>query len=200
MTIKLDHVFKRFVRTWIIEDFSYTFHAGKVYGIKGQNGSGKSTLLRIISGALPPSKGDVIYHLKDQQLIDSEIYRHLSYYAAGDDLIEEYTADELYDHYYSFKKTDISKSDFFERVDLSKHKHKALNTFSAGMRQRMALGLCMFCNSSILLLDEPTSYLDKSKRDWFYSTLETTLNRDRIVIIASNDDDDFNLCDEFFEV
>lgn len=53
MQIIANSIFKRFIQTWIIRDFSFQFESGKRYGIAGPNGVGKSTLLQMLAGLIP---------------------------------------------------------------------------------------------------------------------------------------------------
>ena len=52
--IQLEHISKKFKKKTVLNDISYTFESGKIYGIYGINGSGKTMLLRIISGLVFP--------------------------------------------------------------------------------------------------------------------------------------------------
>ena len=55
---------KKFKKKAVLNDISYTFEAGKIYGIYGINGSGKTMLLRIISGLVFPTSGSIIINGK----------------------------------------------------------------------------------------------------------------------------------------
>ena len=62
--IQLEHISKKFKKKTILNDISYTFETGKIYGIYGINGSGKTMLLRIISGLVFPTSGSIIINGK----------------------------------------------------------------------------------------------------------------------------------------
>ena len=61
---QLEHISKKFKKKTVLNDISYTFEAGKIYGIYGINGSGKTMLLRIISGLVFPTSGSIIINGK----------------------------------------------------------------------------------------------------------------------------------------
>jgi len=61
MILRTENLGKRFNRSWIFRDLSYTFQPG-IYAITGPNGSGKSTLLRVLWGQLPASTGNIDFH------------------------------------------------------------------------------------------------------------------------------------------
>jgi ABC-type multidrug transport system ATPase subunit len=72
-----------------------------------------------------------------------------------------------------------------EITQLEKAKNKQLKYFSSGMKQRVRLALAVLCDSPLLLLDEPTSNLDKKAIDW-YQQLVTDHSKNRLIIVASN--------------
>jgi len=75
--------------------------------------------------------------------------------------------------------------EWVSRAGLSKHEDKRLDTFSSGMLQRVRLLLAIPSDRSILLLDEPTSNLDKDGI-LFYQELIAQFTADKTVIVASN--------------
>jgi ABC-type multidrug transport system ATPase subunit len=200
-SITASNVSKRYGFQWIIKDFNAVFNQGKVYGIAGKNGSGKSTLIKILSGYLTPSKGNVSYHISDKKIVQDQAYVHITLAAPYTDLINEYTLKEMFLFHQKFKplKENFSLARFEEEIQLSGQKDKLLGHFSSGMKQKIQLALSVFSDTSILLLDEPTSFLDANAKKWFLEIL-TKNKMDRIVIIASNDQYDLNLCDEIIEI
>ncbi|MEN8786292.1 MAG: ATP-binding cassette domain-containing protein, partial [Flavobacteriales bacterium] len=82
-------------------------------------------------------------------------------------------------------KNNIKFDQFIETIELTHTKNKAIKHFSSGMKQRVKLGLSILSDSPILLLDEPTSNLDKNAILWYQNLVQKNLNN-RIVIVASN--------------
>jgi len=196
MQIHLDNISKRFQEEWIIKDFSYVFNSGTVYGIKGINGSGKSTLLKILSGSLSPSTGAVFYAQGDNKIDANQIYKHVAYAAAEDELVEELTILELLDHISNFNSLSLSIAEFINNYDFVGHKNKVIASYSSGMKQRLKLGIAICMDKTIKLFDEPSSYLDTTNKKLFFDNLETAKKSSDLICIASNDDEDFALCDE----
>ena len=58
--MKLDSIKFCYGKNVILEDISYEFNAGKIYGIVGHNGAGKTTMLRLMLGLLSPTEGKII--------------------------------------------------------------------------------------------------------------------------------------------
>jgi ABC-type multidrug transport system ATPase subunit len=203
MKITLSDIGKRYNYEWIFRKVNYEFTSGDNYVLLGSNGSGKSTLLQVIAGNLIPSEGGIKYQLASVEyqdanaeksnvdnanIVDEEnIYRHISYAAPYLDLFEEFTLIESIEFQSQFKPfyEGFSVKDIMEITQLEKAKNKQLKYFSSGMKQRVRLALAVLCDSPLLLLDEPTSNLDKKAIDW-YQQLVTDHSKNRLIIVASN--------------
>ena len=193
--IHLDKLSKRYGYQWIIHDFEANFISNTIYGIAGSNGSGKSTLIKILSGFLTPTSGSISYNIQGKGIKVPSIFPFISLSAPYTDLINEFTLEEMYRFHQKFKKLtkDLTFKEFEQKIALSGQKDKTLSNFSSGMKQKIQLALALMSDTPILLLDEPTSYLDLSAKEWFTNLLmENT--KERIVIIASNDPYDLELC------
>ena len=197
MKVTLEKLSKRYLYDWIIRDLSVVFESNSVTGINGINGSGKSTLIKLLSGYLSPSQGVISYELLDKKIERSELFSYVSLAAPYSDLIQEYDAEEMFLFHKKFKKMrkEMDVNSFLEKVNLKGNKGKQIQYYSSGMKQRLQLAMALFTDSKLLLLDEPTSYLDNTNKDWFYSLLSDEMS-DRTVIIASNDLDDFQYCNK----
>lgn len=195
MKISLEHIGRRFNREWIFRDINYEFESGSSYAILGANGAGKSTLLQVISGSLSSSEGKISY-LKGDKMIDQEkVFIHLSMAAPYLELIEEFTLTELIDFHFRFKKyhKDFDRKSVIELLGLMNSEFKAIKYFSSGMKQRVKLALAFCSDTALLLLDEPASNLDQQGLEWYLS-LASNLSSDRLVIICSNQEQEYSFC------
>lgn len=192
MEISLENIGRRFNREWIFREVNQTFVSGNSYAILGPNGSGKSTLLQLISGSLTPSEGILRYKLSDKDIDIEGAYQYLSIAAPYLELIEEYTLSELIEFHFSFKKkvTDVS---IVELLGFDRSKNKQLKYFSSGMKQRVKLALTLCSDVPVLILDEPTSNLDKEGVEWYHQLIDQfTLNR--VLLIGSNQEHEYGFC------
>jgi len=201
MKITLEKLSKRYLYDWIIRDMDLVFEANSITGINGINGSGKSTLIKLLSGYLSPSEGNISYYLEGKKIERSDLYHHISMAAPYSDLIQEYDAEEVFQFHSKFKKlrVNLDVNTFLEKVNLKGNKGKQIQYYSSGMKQRLQLAIALFTDSKLLLLDEPTSYLDTTNKEWFYNLLKEEI-AGRTVIIASNDLEDFQYCTEVFSL
>lgn len=189
--IELAKIGKRF-KHWIFKDVNLVLEPSTQYGVIGRNGIGKSTLLRIISGYTSPSTGVVTYTQIGEKLDILSSASTVSFAAPYIDLIDELTVVEMLQFHRSFRKTfpELEQDEnLLEAIELSAHKDVLVGDLSSGLMQRLKVGLMIVSKSSVLLLDEPTSYLDLSGKKWFHQLLGKYQNQ-RLVVIASNDPED----------
>jgi ABC-type multidrug transport system ATPase subunit len=200
MEISLNNLSKKYHHEWIFKNINFKCTSGNSYAIIGPNGSGKSTLTQVISGALLPSSGELIYH-NSKDIPPEEIYKHLSFASPYLELIEEFTLTEFLQFHFKFKPIlpGLTIDELIGEMYLENAKNKYIKNFSSGMKQRLKLGLCFYSQTPILLLDEPTSNLDETGTKW-YKSLVTKLDSERIVIIASNQKEEYEHCNKFIDI
>lgn len=201
MQISLHNVGKRYNRNWIFRNVSIDFTHPSNYAIIGANGSGKSTLLQTIAGGIMQSEGSIIYrsNINSIEISSENAFKYLSIVAPYLDLIEEMTAIEFLSFHNTFKKLTQSINDILMEVGLSKDANKQIRYFSSGMKQRLKLAQAFFSNTSLLLLDEPTTNLDV-KGIQLYQNLISNYTKDRLVIVSSNDINEYQHCSEIIEI
>ncbi len=208
MTISLNNIGKRYNYEWIFRKINYEFTSENNYVILGSNGSGKSTLLQVIAGNLMNSEGDIKYKVKSQKSkeensVDVEnIFTHLSFCAPYLDLFEEFTLTESIEFQSKFKhfQSGLNTQQIIELTGLEKSKDKQLKYYSSGMKQRLRLALAILADTPLLLLDEPTSNLDKKAIDW-YQKLVTEHSKSRLIIVASNQQEsEYPFCNKQLQI
>ena len=195
MQISLSNTGKRYNREWIFRHFSYDFVSGKKYAITGSNGSGKSTLLQIIGGAVSHNEGDIKYSFQNQPITSENIYESVSLAAPYLELIEEMTTKEFLTFHEQFKKLQLPIHEAIQIVGLEKATNKQIRNFSSGMKQRLKLAQAFFSEAPVLLLDEPTTNLDLDGVH-LYLHLIANYTNNKLVIISSNDKQEYDFCDE----
>ena len=201
MRISVTDAGKRFNREWIFRNLSLELHSNQHYAITGHNGSGKSTFLQCIAGSLYTTEGKITFTLNGKLLEPEVVYKQLSICAPYLELIEEMTAIEFLNYHASFKPLikgwDAAR--IIEEIGLSKAKQKQIRYFSSGMKQRVKLAQAFFSDSPLLLLDEPCTNLDQQGID-LYKHLISSLCKNRLVLISSNDAIEYGSCTEFIRM
>ncbi len=196
MTISLNQVGKRYNYDWIFRRVTYTFSEGGRYAILGPNGSGKSTLLQVISGHQLQSEGSLSYTLQQNVVPADAFFKHCSIAAPYLELIEEMTLTECLQFHLQFKQflPGITPEKVMASIGLEKAVHKQIRHFSSGMKQRIKLGLAIFSDVPVLLLDEPCTNLDVTGIQ-LYQSLITQYASNKTVIVSSNDEQEYFMCE-----
>ncbi len=188
MQLNLEAVSKRYIQHWIFQDLNYNIAYGDRLAIVGSNGSGKSTLIQILSGSLSPSKGNITFSEKNGSNVPiDKVYKSVSISTPYMHIIEEFTITELFDFQSKFKPflSEINAERFLEISGLSAHRNKLINQFSSGMKQRVKLLVALLSDTTLVLLDEPTTNLDTKSTDWYLKLVED-FAKDRTIVVASN--------------
>lgn len=154
----------------ILRGVSLHLKAGEVVGIIGPNGSGKSTLLKLISGLFSPWKGRVkIKGLPLEGYSRRDIARIIATVAQDMDRDFPFTVREIvamgrspYLGRFAIEGKGDKQviSDALERTDISHYGDRFPYQLSGGERQRMVIARALAQEPEVLLMDEPTSYLD----------------------------------------
>jgi ABC-type multidrug transport system ATPase subunit len=196
-TIQVQNASKRFHHQWIFKNLNLDLSLGDSIAITGGNGSGKSTLLKCLSGAIPLTSGAIQYKSGPTQIAEEQWFRSLALATPYLELPEEFTLSEVLSFHFQFKNPLQNRSnvEILGILGLEKHKSKTISQFSSGMKQRVKLALAIFSEVPFLLLDEPTTNLDKQGVTWYLELIQQ-YKPNRIVVICSNDPREFDFCEK----
>jgi len=192
---------KKFDREWIFRNLTLDALPGQPVAVTGPNGSGKSTLLQVICGQMPASEGTISYQLAGRFTEPDAVFRHLTFAAPYLELIEEFTLDELVRFHGRFKtfRHGLSPNALLDLLELTPARGKPLRHFSSGMKQRVKLGLALYSEASLVLLDEPTANLDARGAAWYRHHV-TRLPPDVTLLIASNQPAEYEFCERVVDI
>jgi heme exporter protein A len=181
-------------------NFSVTEHQSLV--ITGKNGSGKTTLLKILSGLISPSNGEVVFNSNGGLLKREEVKRILSLVAPDLNLYEELSALEnlkFLSRVQGIKFDDEELKTRIEKVGLKKREDDLVSFFSSGMKQRLKYAFALINDPKILLLDEPSSNLDKEGISYLENVIYEQKKRG-ILILATNHKDEIRYGDQIVDL
>ena len=189
MNIKFENVSKKFGAKKVIKNFSKSFKRKK-YAIIGDNGSGKSTLLQLISNLMTPSDGKIIYSLEDIE-IDQELFiKKIIFSAPYQKLVEELTVKEFLIFHYKFRDYIKNPLTILSEFGLENFKNTQIKNLSSGSEQKLKLLISFNTKADFILLDEPTTNLDKKGIAIYTKTIKK-YSKDKGIIIATNREKDF---------
>ena len=178
-----------------LNNVSYNFEYGKIYGIYGHNGSGKTMLLRAIAGLLVPDSGSVVIDGKVLHK-DMSFPPSIGIVIENMNLLPQYNAFDNLKILGKIKKTatDENIKTALERVGLKSD--LKVKKFSLGMKQRLNIAQAVFEKQKIILLDEPTNALDNDGVQLIYKLLKEEKERGALVVITTHHKEDLEeICD-----
>ncbi len=199
MTLVVSGIQKAYRRKRILESVSLTARKGECIGILGINGCGKSTLLSILAGVQNPDGGSFLFEGKD--LFKDSAFRSatLGYVPQGNSLIEELSAWDNLRIWYGRKALQRELSEgVLALLGIGEFLKVPVSKMSGGMKKRLSIGCAVSCNPRILLLDEPSAALDLACKESIYNYLESFTSRGGIVILATHDIQEVELCHRLY--
>ena len=166
---------------------------GKLTAIIGPNGCGKSTLMKCAVGPMKPSGGEILLNGQPLSVIpEKERARHLSYMPqsriAPDISVRHLVTHGRYPHLkwgQSLRREDREiVQAAIERVKLGALVNRPVSRLSGGERQRAYLAMMLAQQTAVMLLDEPTAYLDLSSQFALMELLRALCREGRSVILV----------------
>ena len=204
--IKLENFSAGYKNKTIIDLINLSLNSGEWLGIIGANGSGKSTLIKGICGIIKPQKGKVFLKGKDiKYLSNKSISKQISFLPQGINSNLPISVKDLvalgrspYKNFWNFNLTKNDKSIIEESlnlVEILELKDCLLSEISGGQKQRAFLALALTQETEIIILDEPTNYLDINHQIKFLQILKDLQLKKKLTIITVLHD--LNLCARF---
>jgi ABC-2 type transport system ATP-binding protein len=153
--------FSYFFKKPVLRNIHLTVPRGCIYGYLGKNGAGKSTTLKALLGLLHVPDDTVFLFDKDIRTNRIDILSQTGSLIESASYYGNLTARENL-HYLSilYKLPKRRIDEILDITKLKEHENKKVKHFSTGMKQRLALGMALFHNPELLILDEPINGLD----------------------------------------
>lgn len=181
----------------LIEGFTTLVHEGSFIALTGRNGSGKSTFLRTIAGILPPLSGKILYAGKTAAH-QGQLASLLAY--AGTERVNEnyISVDALvrlgrfpFNNTHSTDADEASLNEIFRMTGIESVRSKYLHEISDGEWQKANLARVLAQRTPLILLDEPSAFLDYPSRKSLYESLADLCRQNNKTIIVSTHDPQF---------
>ncbi|WP_297489368.1 ABC transporter ATP-binding protein [uncultured Cetobacterium sp.] len=164
--LEVTGISKNFKNNQVLKEINFKILDGESIAILGSNGAGKTTLIKIMLGLLLPTKGEVSFNNINIKEIRSKYLNLIGVVLEGNRNIYWYLTPWENLNYFGgllgIKKNDIKKrgKELLELFDLSDVSNEKIDTFSRGMKQKVAIIIALLNKPKILFLDEPTLGLD----------------------------------------
>ncbi|REE94513.1 iron complex transport system ATP-binding protein [Paenibacillus taihuensis] len=192
--IEAKQVVKRIGNRDILQEISFSVGIGRMYGIIGPNGAGKTTLLQLLSGTDAPTSGEVLFQ---GQAITSikrkDLAKRVAVLQQGGIPAAAFTVREVvqmgrfpFQNWLGEESADSEQliDDAIETMGLTALANRQVDQLSGGERQRVALAKVMVQEPELLLLDEPTTYLDIGYQVQLLDTVKRWQQERQLTVIA----------------
>ena len=148
-----------------VDGMTFAVETGEVFGLLGPNGAGKTTTVRLLNGIIPPSGGSARVFGFDPATQGESIRRKTGVLTETPALYERLSARdnlEFFGTLQEIPEKDLSQrvNEMLEFFELSARAKDKVETYSKGMKQRLAIARALIHKPPLLFLDEPTSGLD----------------------------------------
>ncbi len=180
----------RFQDKLALENVSFSVSPGEIFCLLGQNGAGKTTTINIFLGLLQPTSGEALIN-GDSIIKNPSIRKTIAYIPEIVSLYENLSGQENLDFFsrlagYTYTKDELCRFLFQANLESEAHQKK-LNTYSKGMRQKVAIAIALAKDASFILMDEPTSGLDPKASIEFALTCRELSKKGTGIFMATHD-------------
>jgi ABC-2 type transport system ATP-binding protein len=173
-----------------LDNVSFEFEDGEIFGIIGHNGAGKTTLLKIISGLVTPTSGELSINGTDVTKNPAALKEHLGYLPEESRLYETMTAEDyllFFGEIYglSAQETRVRTSQLFAALSLETS-GKKIGEFSKGMKRKTAIARSLIHDPSFLVYDEATSGLDPMTSRFIADYLRRLKTEKKTIVLSAH--------------
>ncbi|MGT2716649.1 ABC transporter ATP-binding protein [Streptococcus respiraculi] len=184
----LNSISKQFDQKVILQDASFTFEQGKIYGLLGRNGAGKTTLFNCIARNLVLEQGSIQFE-EEGQLRDYDS-TDIGFTQTYPQLPAFMTAFEFVRFYMDIHKNKLrhhrGPKDWLTLVGIDEEdQHRLLKDFSHGMQNKVQLLLSLIVQPAVLLLDEPLTSFDPVAAHEFKQLIREA-KKDSVIIFSTH--------------
>ena len=182
----------------VISDINLELRSGQLACLIGENGIGKSTLLKTLTGFLPKLKGSLLLGNRDiESFSQRELARQVSIVLTQKPDVQNLTIEEIiglgrspYTGFLGRLRAEDRKvvDDAIATMGIEKLRGRMIQTLSDGERQKVMIAKALAQETPIILLDEPTAFLDfPSKAETFQSLQRMAHERDKLILLSTHD-------------
>lgn len=183
--LKINNLTKKYGYITAIKNLSFNIEKGNIYGILGPNGSGKSTTLGVVLNVVNKTSGDFSWY--NGTLSTHEALKKVGAIIERPNFYPYMTAYQNLQLVCKIKGVAVEKIDEkLEIVDLLDRRNDKFNTFSLGMKQRLAIASALLNDPQILILDEPTNGLDPQGIHQVREIIKDVASKGTTILLASH--------------
>ena len=191
MNVEVRNLRRYFGATHAVDDVSFQFRSGDVFGFVGPNGAGKTTTLRIMATLDEPTSGDVFLDGVSVREMPETVRYRIGFVPDSLPAHSDVTVHEYLDFFArSYGLAGARRQRALDEVEaftgLTGLRDKLLRTLSKGMKQRVSVGRALVHDPELLLMDEPAAGLDPRARVEFRELVALLAGMGKAVLISSH--------------
>ena len=180
----------------VLRSATFSAQQGEFLALVGINGAGKSTLLDIIAGFRKPAAGSVAIAGRDQRAWSlRELSQRVSHLPQAVHADLPYTAEQLVamgryphtDRWFESDEDHVFIREAMQRTHCWEYRERNFGSLSGGERQRVLLAACLAQHANILLLDEPSTFLDIEQQLHCFTVLREEARAGKLCIAVTHD-------------
>ena len=197
MNIEVSHITKSYKKRQILKDITFAAKEGECIGILGKNGCGKTTLLSILAGIQKKDSGS--WAITNSENTNPSL--EIGYVPQGCPFMDDLTALDNLKLWYNSSCSNLNEeleSGILKMLHVDEFTNKKVSSLSGGMKKRLSIGCAMANKPRILILDEPSASLDLECKEDIAEYLKKYKQSGGIIIIASHEEREINLCDTIY--
>ncbi|HIS91951.1 MAG TPA: ABC transporter ATP-binding protein [Candidatus Alectryocaccomicrobium excrementavium] len=200
MKFVIEHLAKSFEKKQVLKDITFSFEAGKIYGLLGRNGAGKTTLFNCLNRDLKADGGN-FYIEESNGARRAVVAEDIGYVLSTPTVPEFLTGREFLKFFMDINEKSLknprSIDEYFDFMSIApEDRDKLLKDYSHGMKNKMQMLINIIAQPNVLLLDEPLTSLDVVVAEEMKQLLRS-LKQGRITIFSTHIMDlALDLCDE----
>ncbi len=191
MKTEVRNLSRVFGKTVAVNDISFSFEDGNIFGFIGPNGAGKTTTIRIMATLDLATSGDVFYDGVSATLYPEAVRRVVGYMPDSlpgykDIQVWEYL--DFFARSFGLKGAERTRAlnDIVEFTNLGELRNKFLFALSKGMKQRVSLARALIHNPKVLIMDEPAAGLDPRARHELRTLLKILAEQKKAIFLSSH--------------
>lgn len=163
MLVTIERLTKIYGKFTAVDDVSFVVNAGEIAGLVGPNGAGKTTIIHMMLGLISPDAGTIRLFGKSLAADREQILQRLNFtspYMAFPVRLTVLENLKVFAGIYNVRDPARKIDELLERFGIGRLKNKPISRLSSGETTRVGLCKAFLNNPELLLLDEPTAYLD----------------------------------------
>lgn len=203
--VEMKNIYKHYPGVQALDDVSFTLRAGEVHSLCGENGAGKSTLIKLLTGVEQIDSGEILLegqHISPKTPQDSQKHGISTVYQEVNLCPNISVAENIFVgrtpknrlNLVDWKRMNQMAEKAMARLNIKLDVTSRLDEYSVAIQQMVAIARAVDINAKVLVLDEPTSSLDKTEVEYLFKVIRKLKSEGLGIIFISH------FFDQIFEI